>query len=122
MSITLNKNKRNRYNQEVKRDSKGRFPKGVCGNPNGRPKGIKSRLNQLREGLLNAIEDEFGSFEAYFRDQSKAMPKELIALIGKVMPRNFEVTDDTEEKQPIVIIDAGEASNTKNSAAKSDDL
>jgi hypothetical protein len=40
--------------EQVKRDSKGRFPKGVSGNPNGQPKG--KRIHAFLE-IEKAIED-----------------------------------------------------------------
>jgi len=58
--------------KEVIRDSKGKFPKGVSGNPNGRPLGTKNRIAQMKLELEAAIRDHLN-------------PKELKAIINSMV-------------------------------------
>lgn len=77
------------------------LPKGVSGNPNGRPKGTPNKITtDLKQMILNALEKAGG--EEYLRTQAFANPQAFMPLLGKVLPK--EVKAEVEAKMNVTII------------------
>lgn len=89
--------------KEVIRDQKGRFPKGVSGNPKGRPLGAKNRIVKakqelevlLREDIVNAeqIRTIWLSMVAEAQNGNVSAAK---LILDKVMS-NAKVDEDVNE-------------------------
>lgn len=77
------------------------FQKGVSGNPKGRPKGAKDKLNQsIREMIIEALERAGGA--QYLLEQAKKNPQIFCALVGKVLPTQIQGPDG--QAVPIKVI------------------
>ena len=81
-------------------------PKGVSGNPNGRPKGIPNKITMtVKEMIVNALK-ESGGVE-YLKEQAQKNPVAFLGLIGRIVPLTvagdknnpltINVTDDDRE-------------------------
>jgi hypothetical protein len=70
----------------VARDNKGRFVKGVSGNPAGKPKGVKHRITELRQNTELALRD----YLAHPDNQLKAM--EAIDRVMDIVRHSDEKT------------------------------
>ena len=60
------KNPENSGTNQVERDEQGRFIKGVSGNPDGKPKGIKNFTTKVREALLKMADGKDYTYEEAF--------------------------------------------------------
>ena len=60
------KNPENSGIKQGDRDEQGRFIKGVSGNPNGKPKGIKNFTTKVREALLKIADGKDYTYEEAF--------------------------------------------------------
>lgn len=56
--MTTKSDETSNYPSEVERTEEGRFPKGVSGNPAGRPKGSKNKITMLRLTLEEAVRND----------------------------------------------------------------
>ncbi len=78
----------------AKRDSKGKFLKGVSGNPDGVPKGLKQKSTELKEafldafyktggpkGLIDWIKRDDANLQAFYNILIRILPKEIEASI-----------------------------------------
>jgi hypothetical protein len=73
-------------------------------NPNippgpGRPKGSKNKFTKLQDQILAALEKSGGI--QYFQKQSMAEPAAYLALIGKLLPKQMEVSG--KDGGPVVV-------------------
>jgi hypothetical protein len=95
-------------NQEKKRDSSGRWVKGVSGNIHGRPKG-KTMKEWAREYLERLTDEE--------RDQfMEGIPKELIWRMSEGNPANN--TDVTSGGKPIPLFSNVPINNSNSEDTK----
>lgn len=89
--------------KEVIRDAKGRFPKGVSGNPKGRPLGAKGRIVKakqeletlLREDIVNA-EQIRGIWLSMVAEAQNGNVSAAKLILDKVMS-NAKVDEDVNE-------------------------
>ena len=88
------------------RDEKGRFPKGVSGNPAGRPKGSVSKVTILKQALEEQLREQAAP------DMSKVMQKALElaqegdrSMIKLLLELHMSkgVGDDKEAKEKVSI-------------------
>lgn len=103
------------------RDEKGRFLKGVSGNPSGMSKGIKHRATQIKEAFFQVFIDEFGdpddpdsmkSLKEYARLHKTDFLKIVAGLTSKEIDRmniniKAEATafdDETKIPKPHMVI------------------
>lgn len=96
--------------QPVVRDDKGRFPAGVSGNPNGRPKGRKNVITALKQDLEIALR------EGLTVDDVQAVVKSMLAealngnvgagklILDKVMSNAKEGEEEKETGGGLKII------------------
>lgn len=89
--------------KEVIRDEQGRFPKGVSGNPRGRPLGAKSRIVKAKQELETLLREEIVN-----ADQIRGIWLSMVAeaqngnvsaaklILDKVMS-NAKVDEDVSE-------------------------
>ena len=94
---------------EVIRSKTGQFLKGKSGNPNGRPKGSKNRIAEMKNNLEEAIRKHLEP------EQIKAVVQSMVAeamngnvsagklILDKVMS-NAKANEDDGEEQPEIII------------------
>lgn len=65
--------------------------KGQVNNPKGRPKGsVNKATKALKDMILGALEDSGG--QEYFALQARENPTAFMALVGKVLPKEMELT------------------------------
>lgn len=77
------------------RDTKGRFVKGAQGNPNGRPKGARSKLS---EDFFGQLYDTWQRKGAEVLDNAAdAEPMQFAKMVAGLMPREFTVTNELDE-------------------------
>lgn len=69
------------------------FQKGQSGNPAGRKKGVKSRIPQSIKEAIEKAFDEAGGV-AYLVGVAQTKPEVFCALLGKVLPKDMNVTTD----------------------------
>lgn len=61
------------------------FSKGQSGNPRGKPKGARNKVNlELKEMILTALEESGGV--DYLKRQANENPTAFLTLIGKILP------------------------------------
>lgn len=73
------------------------FSKGQSGNPRGKPKGARNKVNlELKEMILTALE-ESGGVE-YLKRQANENPTAFLSLIGKILP----MTIGGDQEAPLV--------------------
>lgn len=72
------------------------FQPGQSGNPNGRPKGARSKTNELlREAIIEAAKQAGdGDLVGYLKARAIDTPGPFLALIGKVLPLQVGGDDD----------------------------
>lgn len=67
-------------------------PETVQGNRGkGRPKGAKNKLTRDVRGMILGALDQAGG-EAYLLEQARENPTAFMTLLGKVLPKEMEVT------------------------------
>jgi hypothetical protein len=95
--------------EEVIPSPDGRFPKGVSGNPKGRPKGTKNRITELkhemeltlREGLNpEVLKSVLASMVVEAMNGNVSAAK---LILDKVM-ENAKSSDEDTEKNPEIVI------------------
>lgn len=70
------------------------FKPGQSGNPNGRPKGARSRLS---ETLLSALADDFQKHGVdTIRKMREEKPVEYVRTCAALVPKAFDLTDDED--------------------------
>ena len=107
--ITENFNKSRKTGENTNstsdRDNLGRFaPGSTVGKLGGRPKGVKDKINLLREQLLDYFIN-YGT-ATLLEEVRKENKSNVLAALSKMLPKITELDDVTEDKKPIVIIDA----------------
>jgi hypothetical protein len=118
-SLTKDNNMTHETNEplsgELVRDEKGRFPKGVSGNPAGRPKGTKNQITALRQNTELALRDYMASpdnarkaIKAIDRLITMASEGDMQAmklLFDKVLPNARAGADEGEasKQKPVAI-------------------
>lgn len=85
------------------RRNNGRFAPGHSGNPGGRPKGAKDRINKMRDCFL-AIFEELGPNA--LKQFAAEDPKTFYSLMSKMLPRHSDIAveDHRDEIVPIVLV------------------
>jgi hypothetical protein len=86
--------------QELNRDKKGKFIKGVSGNPGGRPK--VSYIDQLCTAIKTVEADKKKELFIRFVEQAYANPSIMIALMNKLLANKMHT--EIEGLEPIEII------------------
>lgn len=85
----------------IKRDSKGRFVKGVAPNPKGRPKGSTNKTNEIKEMLEKFVFDGYGKFEEAFDrikdDEKKA--RLYLEATKLILPKPKSVEEEELQEQ-----------------------
>lgn len=68
-------------------ENKGAYKKGEKRPNQGRPKGCLNKANQqLREMILQALDDQPGGGVEYLKIQAQENPNSFMTLLGKVLP------------------------------------
>jgi len=82
------KNKKKKRPAVVARTTEGKFGKGVCGNPKGRPKGSRNKYSvaDLYEAIKEVEEEEKKNLMKHFVKQAFADKTVLVALMKKMLP------------------------------------
>ncbi len=65
----------------------------------GRPKGSKNKFTKLQDDILAALKRQGGV--AYLEKMSGLEPAAFLALIGKLLPKNLELSG--KDGEPLVI-------------------
>ena len=83
-------------------------PKGVTGNPNGRPKGIKNIVTQtVKERISSFVEGNFEEFETSFKNEKNNVIKMKIYLEAAKLviprPKDPEEEDDANRRHKELI-------------------
>lgn len=96
--------------KEVIRTDEGRFPKGVSGNPKGRPKGSKNKITLLRQSLElqlreQAAPDMAGVMETAI-ELAKGGDRAMIKLLLEMHMSKSAPEGATGEKAPSITINA----------------
>lgn len=109
------------------RDEKGRFPKGVSGNPGGRRKGAVS-LTTLLRGLLEEIDPETGKpygqtlMDALVKQAAKGNVRAIELALERIDgPAQVQLDDDDEVKPRILIPGSGRSGSGCESRCPDDD-
>jgi hypothetical protein len=71
-----------------------KFNPGQSGNPAGRPKGAKDKLQQELKEMIRAALDESGGV-AYLTEQAKLNPVAFLSLLAKILPKDLNLQADT---------------------------
>jgi len=94
-----------KQNENKRRPGNPKFKKGVSGNPNGRPKGAKNKINRdIKNLILNAAFDKrMGGLEGLVKfaiknDRNKAL---FYGWLFKMLPSNVGISGQGGE--PIII-------------------
>ncbi len=97
----------------AKRDSKGKFLKGVSGNPDGVPKGLKQRSTEIKEAFFDAFEKTGGVKKLIkYVNKNDLNRKEFYSFLIRLLPKEVELEADFREPTPttppysIVFMDA----------------
>jgi hypothetical protein len=69
---------------------KGRFPKGVSGNPAGKPKGAVAHFTKLKDELQIAFEETGG--RAALVKWAKKHPTDFYKIIAHLLPKSIELS------------------------------
>ena len=88
----------------IKRDEFGRFPKGVSGNPAGRPEGSISLLNDVKRSLLKLAKEKPEEYKALIDDywEDKEKRKFLMEMIDGKPKQQTDLTSDGDKIQFII--------------------
>jgi hypothetical protein len=80
----------------------------------GRPKGCKNKFTDLKNAILQVVEEE-GGIE-YFREFMKKNPVHFFNAIRDLLPKKTEITGADGENIIVQIIKSGEGKNDNHSA------
>jgi hypothetical protein len=90
-------------NKGITRDDKGRYVKGVSGNPTGKNSGRKS-LSKLIEAIEEAETSRDKSLWAHLVERAYKNDRVAIALFNKLIPNNVLDSEKDERDRIINII------------------
>jgi len=86
------------------RKIKGRFQKGLSGNPGGRPKGIKDKAVQIKLGFYEAF-DKLGGVDGLVAWAKKYHNlKEFYKILAHMLPREVDVQGEGIGNTRVLII------------------
>ena len=81
--------KKAKKKQNLKRTSEGKFPKGVCGNPKGRPKGSRNKCSaaELQAAIGTVEEEKRKTFLVTWVKAAWGDPTNMAAIANFIMPK-----------------------------------
>lgn len=82
------KKKKKKKKPAIARTSDGKFGKGVCGNPEGRPKGSRNKYSiaDLHDAIKGVEEEKGKKLLTHFVEQAFEDKNVLVALMKKMLP------------------------------------